>query len=236
MSYQIDLVEINERLEGKSPAEILKWAWRTFKPGKIAATSSFQSQSLPLLHLISTFIPELPVLFIDTGFHFPQTLAFRDRLARELGLNILTLKPGENPNPFKWQQGGLYHSNPDLCCYLNKVKPLQEAKKGLDAWVAGIRRDQTQVRTDTPVVSIDDDGLYKICPMATWKREDIWSYIEEWDLTTHPLLTQGYLSIGCAPCTRPVFTGEDERDGRWPGQLKTECGLHIPIKDERVDS
>jgi phosphoadenosine phosphosulfate reductase len=236
MSYQIDLDEINTRFEGESPGEILKWAWRTFKSGKIAATSSFQSQSLPLLHLISTHTPELPVLFIDTGFHFPQTLAFRDRLARELGLNIRILKPGESPNRFKWQHGELYHSNPDLCCYLNKVKPLQEAKKGLDAWVTGIRRDQTQMRADTPVVSIDEDGVYKICPMATWKREEIWSYIQERDLSTHPLLTQGYLSIGCAPCTRPVFSGEDERDGRWLGQLKTECGLHIHLKDERVDS
>ena len=235
MLHNIDLTELNAKFESTSPGRILEWAWRTFKAGKIAATSSFQSQSLPLLHLVSKITPDLPILFLDSGFHFPETLAFRDRLARELGLNIHIVRSKTGPNRFIYQNGELYHRNPDLCCYINKVKPFRDAKKDLNAWITGIRRDQTQVRADTPIISIDEDGLYKICPMATWTRDDIWSYIHERQLPEHPLLAQGYLSIGCAPCTRPVRSGQDDREGRWPDHIKTECGLHIPIKDESVD-
>ena len=173
-----------------------------------------------------------------TGFHFPETLAFRDQLARLLNLNILNLRPQGDSGRYKRQNAELYRQDPDLCCYINKVKPLQDAKKHLKAWITGIRRDQTTARADTPILSLDQDGLYKICPMATWTREDIWSYINKHQLPSHPLLGQGYLSIGCAPCTRPVINAEDERNGRWPGQSKTECGLHLPItlKDRNGDS
>jgi phosphoadenosine phosphosulfate reductase len=237
MSPDIDIAAINANLESESPAEILKWACRTFNPGKIAATSSFQTQSLPFLHIISQVAPDLSVLFIDTGFHFPETLSFRDQLAREFGLNIKNLRPSSNPSS-KSQRGELYHRDPDLCCFINKVKPLRDAKLGLDAWITGIRRDQTEARSDTPILGVDEDGLYKISPMASWRYTDIWAYIHEHQLPEHPLHAQGYLSIGCAPCTRPVSLGEDERAGRWADRAKTECGLHIPIpiEDKSVDS
>ena len=236
MLSNINLNELNARLEKETTVRILEWAWSTFKEDKLAATSSFQSQSLPLLHMISKAAPELTVFFIDTGFHFPETLVFRDRLALEMGLNIKVLKPEIKSSRIQWQSGELYQKNPDLCCRINKVKPLQEAKKKLNAWITGIRRDQTETRENVPIISIDGDGLYKICPMATWTRDDIWSYINEHELQVHPLFSHGYLSIGCAPCTRPVFPGEEERDGRWPEYIKSECGLHIPIKGESVDS
>jgi len=236
MKPSIDIVGLNSKFETESPGRILEWVWETFDPEMVAATSSFQSQSIPLLHLISRFSPDLPIIFIDTGFHFPETLVFRDRLVRDFGLCIKTIKPETSPNRFKGQTRELYHNNPDLCCYINKVKPLQDAKLKLHGWITGIRRDQTDVRANTSIISVDKDGLYKICPMATWTRDDVWSYINEHELPVHPLLSQGYLSIGCAPCTKPVLLGEGEREGRWPDHIKNECGMHISIENESVDS
>jgi phosphoadenosine phosphosulfate reductase len=223
---ELNVGSVNERFEGAAPHEILAWAWDAFKP-VIASTSSFQTQSLPLLYIISQIAPEMPIFFLDTGFHFPETLAFRDQLAERFGLNIVTLKPQVGHDGFKHRYGDLYRHDPDLCCYINKVEPLKRAKEGLKAWVAGIRRDQTPARRNTPIVSIQADGLYKICPLANWTSRDVFQYIHDHDLPDHPLLSQGYLSIGCAPCTRPVSAEGDERSGRWAGFNKTECGLHV---------
>jgi phosphoadenosine phosphosulfate reductase len=222
----IDIEYLNRTFESASPQEILTWAWKTFAP-LIAATSSFQSQSLPLLHMIGQYAPDMPVLFLDTGFHFPETLAFRDQLILELGIRVQNLSASETDDDSRRRYEDLHRTDPDLCCYINKVEPLQRAKAGLRAWVTGIRRDQTEARRNTPIISVDRDGKYKICPMATWTDRDVWRYINEHDLPVHPLLQQGYMSIGCAPCTRPVSAGEDYRAGRWAGQNKTECGLHV---------
>lgn len=228
MTNTLNLQQVNAQLESASPQTILRWAWETFAP-EIAATSSFQSQSLPLLHMIATTVPELPIYFLDTRFHFPETLAFRDQLIHELGLKVITLQPGVDTTTFRRQYGELYRSNPDLCCYINKVEPLRRFKAGLAAWISGIRRDQTEARRHTPIVSRERDGLYKICPLANWTSADVWRYINQHDLPVHPLLSQGYMSIGCAPCTRPIGSNEDERAGRWAGHNKTECGLHIDL-------
>jgi phosphoadenosine phosphosulfate reductase len=222
----IDIEYLNRIFESASPQEILTWAWKTFAP-LIAATSSFQSQSLPLLHMIGQYAPDMPVLFLDTGFHFPETLAFRDQLILELGIRVQNLSAPETDDDSRRRYEDLHRTDPDLCCYINKVEPLQRAKAGLRAWVTGIRRDQTEARRNTPIVSMERDGKYKICPMATWTDRDVWRYINEHDLPVHPLLQQGYMSIGCAPCTRPVTAGEDYRAGRWAGRNKTECGLHV---------
>ena len=223
---ELNTESVNEQFEGAAPHEILAWAWDSFKSA-IASTSSFQTQSLPLLHIISQVAPEMPIFFLDTGFHFPETLTFRDQLTERLGLNIVTLKPEAGHDGFKRRYGDLYRHDPDLCCYINKVEPLKRAQKGIKAWVAGIRRDQTPARRNIPIVSMQADGLYKICPLANWTSRDIFQYIHDHDLPDHPLLSQGYLSIGCAPCTRPVSAGEAERSGRWSGFDKTECGLHV---------
>ena len=225
---ELDLETINAELEVATPEAILYWAWQQFSPD-IAATSSFQTQSLPLIHMISTTTPAMPVCFLDTGFHFGETLAFRDALMARYGVNVRTLTPEMGHADFYRQHGDLYRTNPDLCCAINKVEPWQRVKAGLAAWVSGIRRDQTDTRRDTPIVSQTRGGQYKVCPLATWTDRDIWSYINRHELPVHPLLSQGYLSIGCAPCTRPVGDGEDARAGRWAGQAKTECGLHIDI-------
>ena len=225
---ELDLLTVNFKFEKASPQEILLWAWDTFKPS-IAVTSSFQSQSLPLLHMISENVPDMPILFLDTGFHFPETLVFRDFLIQKYHLNVRNLKPEMGHDGFKRNHGDLYRRNPDLCCFINKVDPLRKAMQDLQGWVSGIRRDQTDTRRNVQIVTLQSDGLYKICPLAYWNREDIWRYINDHNLPEHPLLTQGYLSVGCAPCTRPVYPGEDERAGRWAGNTKTECGIHIPV-------
>ncbi len=229
----IDLERVNRALDGASPADVLRWAWETFGPS-IAASSSFQSQSAPLLHLIATTVPELPVLFLDTGFHFQETLAYRDQLADDFGLNLVVLRPGMGHEGFRRRYGELYRRDPDLCCYLNKVEPMERALDGQRAWISGIRRDQAPTRADTPLVSRLDSGLYKVCPMAEMTRRDVWAYAQRHGFGEHPLLSRGYVSVGCAPCTRPVWDdGDDERSGRWAGRGKTECGLHTDLGTER---
>lgn len=225
---ELDLEVLNQRFETASPQEILAWAWETFNP-RVAASSSFQTQSVPLLHMIAQAAPQMPIFFLDTGFHFPETLAFRDRLVRELNLNVRDLTPEMGHDQFRLQHGDLYLRDPDMCCYINKVEPLERAMLGLEAWISGIRRDQTKERSEAAIVNRQPDGLYKISPMAVWTKRDVWQYLYDHHLPEHPLLAQGYLSIGCAPCTRPVGAGEDDRAGRWAGKDKTECGLHTVL-------
>ncbi len=226
LDAELDLETINAELEVASPQAVLHWAWHHFAPD-IAATSSFQTQSLPLLHMIAGTTPEMAVYFLDTGFHFAETLAFRDALMAEMCVKVITLTPEMGHARFRQRHGELYRSNPDLCCYINKVEPWQQVKSGLRAWISGIRRDQTENRRNTPIVSQTRDGRFKVCPLATWTERDIWRYINEHNLPVHPLLSQGYMSIGCAPCTRPITEAGDSRSGRWAGQAKTECGLHL---------
>jgi phosphoadenosine phosphosulfate reductase len=223
---QIDVHELNQRLKGASSVVILKWVWSTFGD-RAAATSSFQTQSVPLLHLIAQTTPEMPVLFLNTGFHFPETLEFRDRLEDEFGLHVCSLEPRLGHDGFQERHGDLHRRDPDLCCHLNKVQPLNDALEDYNVWVAGIRRDQTEARTETPVIQWRDEDTLKVCPMVEWTSKDVWTYINEYDLPAHPLFQEGYYSIGCAPCTQPPGQNGDARDGRWAGKNKTECGLHV---------
>ena len=231
-----DLARLNDAFEKAHPIEILRWAVETFWPD-IAASSSFQTQGLPLLHMISRVKPDLPVIFLDTGYHFPETLAFRNQLVHKWNLNLQVVRAALPRDEFVRQHGeDLYRRDPDLCCYINKVEPMQRAIAGLQAWISGIRRDQSPTRANIPILERMPQGVVRIHPMAAWTRQDIWQYVHEHNLPEHPLLAQGYLSIGCAPCTRPVKTGEeDERVGRWAGREKTECGLHTLLRAKVVD-
>lgn len=227
-----ELAQLNQKLERQHPREILRWAVTEFWPD-VAASSSFQTQGVPLLHMIAQTTPALPIIFLDTGYHFPETLLYRDQLVARWNLNLQVVRA---TSPNKRRDGGqqvqdLYRTDPDLCCYLNKVEPMQRATAHLTAWISGIRRDQSPARANIKIVELRASGLLRIHPMATWTRKDIWQYIHDHNLPEHPLLAQGYLSIGCAPCTRPVFDGEDERAGRWNGHQKTECGLHTLLRD-----
>lgn len=224
---RVDLDLVNEELKQASAVEVLQWAMNTFGE-RIAATSSFQTQSVPLLHLISQTVPQMPVLFIDTGFHFGDTLAFRDSLQKQLKLNIVPVRPKRLVQRDR-QGRPLYSSDPDLCCYHHKVAPLDAALKQYDALISGVRGDQTAHRASLQTIERDKKGHFRIHPLLKWTKRELWAYVDEFNLPAHPLFSEGYLSIGCKPCTRPVFEGEDERAGRWAGQQKTECGLHTQL-------
>lgn len=226
---EIDLAHLDRLLEALGAAESLVWAWRTFRP-RMVASSSFQTQSLPLLHLISEHVPELPVLFLDTGFHFQETLAYRDHLTERLGLELRVIGSGPGHKGTLESADELYRTDPDLCCYARKVEPLERTLAEVRAWTVGIRRDQTAQRGDTPIISRRSDGLFKICPLAAWTADEVRAYISRYDLPEHPLEKLGYRSVGCVPCTRPVRIGEEDRAGRWSGSAKTECGLHLPLE------
>jgi phosphoadenosine phosphosulfate reductase len=231
-----ELGTLNAQFEGTDPLDILQWAADQYLP-KLAATSSFQTQSVALLHLISRARPEIPIIFLDTGYHFPETLAYRDQLVERFGLTLRIVHPAMTPADVVKRHGdALYRSDPDLCCYINKVEPMQRALAGLDAWITGIRRDQTANRAAAQPVEQLPDGRIKVNPLVAWTREDLWTYINRHKLPAHPLFSQGYLSVGCAPCTTPVTPGEDERSGRWAGRPKSECGLHTDALNRKQDS
>ena len=224
-----DIPHFNARFENASTAEILQWAWDTFG-SRVAASSSFQTQSLPLLHLIAQICPTMPVIFLDTGFHFPETLAYRDELQARLGLNVVIARPIIEKSQLIATYGeGLYRCDPDLCCYINKVEPMRRALAGFEAWVSGVRRDQTNHRQGLNVLENQSSGPLKIYPMLNWTRAQVHAYIDQHQLPPHPLTAAGYRSIGCVPCTRPVLPGADERSGRWADNDKEECGLHLPV-------
>jgi phosphoadenosine phosphosulfate reductase len=226
MLSKSELEKRNSQFEGESPEAILAWAWETFG-GELAATSSFQTQSVPLLHIVSKTVPKLPILFLDTGFHFPETLQFRDELIKRYKLNVVNVYPQVGHDKFIREYGELYKRDPDMCCYINKVEPLKRALGNYNAWITGIRRDQTKNRRDIKIVSYQPDtDLYKICPLATWTDRRIWQYHNKYKLPEHPLFSRGYLSVGCAPCTRPAFDDDGNRSGRWEKFEKIECGLH----------
>jgi len=183
--------------------------------------------------MVSQICPDLPIIFLDTGFHFPETLRFRDELQQRFGLNVVNVQSAvEKAQLLKKYGEALYSRDPDLCCYINKVGPLQRAinEMGLDALISGVRRDQTRHRGSLRVLEQQETGLLRIHPVINWTRDDLFDYIERNGLPAHPLYGQGYTSIGCAPCTRPIRPGEDERAGRWAGTSKKECGLHLDWK------
>ncbi len=216
-------------MAGATPEELLHWAWTTFQ-GRVAISSSFQTQSVPLLHLASRVCPDIPIIFLDTGFHFPETLAFRDQLRARLGLNLDIVHPVISQSQLLARYGeGLYRCDPDLCCYLNKIEPMERALSGLSAWVAGVRRDQSKHRQNLTAIEVQRSGVLKIHPMLDWTNAQILAYIEAHDLPHHPLYAQGYRSVGCAPCTIPVMLGVDDRAGRWAETDKEECGLHLNL-------
>ena len=193
---------------------------------KCFVTSSFQTQSVPLLHIISKVDNTIPVYFIDTAFLFAETYQFKEKLQRELKLNIIDIK---SPIPHSQQldSNGFFHyaSNPDHCCYLNKVMPLDSLLKENNVWMTGVRKDQTLNRATMEMEEPCKFGSIVFRPMLEWTSKDIYDYIREYDLPKHPLEKSGYVSIGCVPCTT-IGIGMDNRESRWQGQNKTECGLH----------
>ncbi|CAH1660492.1 Phosphoadenylyl-sulfate reductase (thioredoxin) [Hyphomicrobiales bacterium] len=209
-----------------APEAVLREAIARF-PGELALVSSFGAESAVLLHMAAAIDRHLPVVFVDTLRLFPETLAYRDTLVARLGLaDVRTVGPQravmEQADP--WH--ALFNVDPDRCCHLRKVEPLAEALVPFAAWITGRKRYQATTRTALAVVEADDTHI-KISPLASWGAPEISAYMRAHDLPIHPLVAQGYPSIGCAPCTTQVAPGEDPRAGRWRGQGKVECGIHV---------
>lgn len=221
--------KFSNEFETWTPQKIIAWAADRFCP-YMAMSSSFQTQSMPLLHMATRIIPDLPILFIDTGYHFWDTLLFREKIAHEWNLNIIDLRRAPRWDSFVRRNARtLPLEDPNLCCYLHKVEPMQIALKGYRAWISGIRRDQTAIRAKANFLELQENGLLKINPLLNWKKDDVNAYIKEHNLPAHPLYEKGYRSIGCAPCTIAIGVNDDERAGRWAGRGKVECGLHTSM-------
>ncbi|MFF0711379.1 phosphoadenylyl-sulfate reductase [Streptomyces bauhiniae] len=224
-----ELRELAERagreLEDAPALEVLRWAVDTFGE-KFCVTSSMEDAVVA--HLASRVRPGVDVVFLDTGYHFPETIGTRDAVDAVMEVNVVTLTPEKTVAEQDAEHGPRLHDrDPDLCCALRKVRPLEAGLTGYQAWATGLRRDESPTRANTPVVGWDARRRkVKVSPIARWTQDDVDAYVAEHGVLTNPLLMDGYASVGCAPCTRRVLEGEDARAGRWAGRGKTECGLH----------
>jgi phosphoadenosine phosphosulfate reductase len=217
--------EAGARLAGAGPTEVLRWAAGEFGD-RLCIASSMGDAVLP--HLASAVLPGIAVLFLDTGYHFAETIGMRDAVAAMLPVTVHTILPRRTVAEQDAEYGPKLHDrDPDRCCALRKVEPLARALEPYTAWASGVRRDESPTRADTLAVEWDPRrGMVKVNPMAYWTEADVEAYIAEHGILVNPLGYDGYPSIGCAPCTRRVAAGEDARAGRWSGTGKTECGLH----------
>lgn len=196
----------------------------------VCVTSSFQAEDMVVLHLVRAFLPDVPVIFLETGYHFPETLAYRDRMSDAWGLNLINVLPEHTVAEQEAEFGILHQTAPDQCCKLRKVGPLFRALEGYRLWVTGLRREQSKSRANLQIEEAftlpSGHTLQKLNPLAEWTTRDVWHYAGEHDIPLLPLYELGYSSIGCAPCTSLPSDPNDPRSGRWKGQ-KLECGIHI---------
>ena len=225
-----DADALNARFAGVASQEMLGTVLREGLAGRIAAVSSFGAESAVLLHLIASIDPAVPVLFLETGKHFPETLAYRDEITARLGLtNLINLTPDPALLAKRDESGLRWSYDPDGCCEIRKVLPLVGALAGFDASFTGRKGFQSATRAGLARFELDStdvQGRLKVNPLADWSSDQIASYFAATGLPAHPLVAQGYPSIGCSPCTSMVAPGEDARAGRWKGWDKTECGIH----------
>jgi len=226
-----ELRTLNQRFESAGPLEIVRWALAGSGFREIALASAFQAEGTCIMHMASEIRSDIEVLFLETGFHFAETLAFKEQMADRLGVTVTDLV-GTYTVERQTEEFGerLYERDPTLCCEINKVRPMLEALQKLDAWVTAFRRDSSPTRAGAPILDLYElepgRPMLKINPVANWTRAETLAYLREHDLPHNPLYDLGYTSIGCAPCTRTRFEGEPERAGRWAGLSKWECGIH----------
>lgn len=229
---EADAVERNRLFDGADAATLLRAVLHDGLAGEVAVVSSFGAESAMLLHLVAQVDRATPVLFLETGKHFAETLAYREMLAARLGLtDVRDLRPDPAELARRDASGLRWSYDPDGCCDLRKVRPLARALAGFDATITGRKAFQATTRADLPRFEIDTGdaaGRLKINPLIDWSRADIEAYAAAHDLPPHPLVALGYPSIGCSPCTSIVAPGEEPRSGRWRGWDKTECGIHVP--------
>jgi phosphoadenosine phosphosulfate reductase len=219
---------LNARYKHHSATAVLEHSLKDNDLGQVALVSSFGAESVVLLHLVSVIAPETPVLFIDTRMLFPETLEYQRKLAESLPLcDVRTIRAAQPRLDFEDPDNTLHQFNTDACCHVRKVEPLERALKEFDGWITGRKRYQGSSRQTVDFFEAEGDLRIKVNPLAHWGREDLEEYMVENRLPRHPLVAQGYPSIGCAPCTSKVAAGEDPRAGRWRGSEKVECGIHF---------
>jgi len=225
---QADADALNARFAGGDAGTMLAELFASGELGNIGVVSSFGTESAVLLHIVAQADPGVPVIFVDTLKMFDETLEYRETLIERLGLtNSSVVQPDPDVLTAKDENGLRWSWDPDGCCEIRKVEPLARAKHGLDGWISGRKAFQSVTRQNLPRFEVED-GRLKINPLGDWTKQDLEAWFEEHDLPRHPLEAQGFLSVGCAPCTSKVAPGEDPRAGRWRGWDKTECGIHSP--------
>jgi phosphoadenosine phosphosulfate reductase len=223
-----EIAAANRRLEGAPADVILRWAVGKFFP-RLTMATAFGPEGNCIIHMLAGIEKRVRIFNLDTGYQFPETLELRERIQRRYDIEVELIRPELPVAEYEEEHGGpLYSIRPDQCCHDRKVLPLRRAIVGYDAWISAIRRDQTRDRAQAEVVQWDAKfSLVKINPLLAWTKNDVWKFILEHDVPYNPLHDRNYPSIGCWPCTSPVAPGEDERAGRWAGQKKKECGLHV---------
>jgi phosphoadenosine phosphosulfate reductase len=215
-------------LEALSAEEVVRWAYDEF-PGKLALTCSWQKQSSVLVHMVSELRLDIPVIELDTHLFFRESYETREQLVRRYGLELIRPEIPTIAEQHAAEGPNLWERDPDRCCQIRKVEPLLEALEPYDAWISGIRRDQSPSRAGTPKVEWSERfGVWKLNPLADWDEKRVWAYIAVHEIPYNALHGAGYRSIGCIPCTRPTRSDEEERAGRWAGSDKLECGIHGP--------
>lgn len=220
--------ELRSLAEGEaSPADVVAWVARHFGADAAAVACSMADAALP--HLVAEQLPGVDVLFLDTGYHFAETRFTRDEVGRVLDVRIVDVLPAQTVAEQDAEFGAKLHDrDPALCCERRKVAPLKDALSGYEVWFTGVRREEAPTRANTPLVQWDErNGLVKVNPVAAWTFDDLLDYAGAHQVPVNLLVSNGYPSIGCEPCTKAVAPGEDPRSGRWAGLSKTECGLHV---------
>jgi phosphoadenosine phosphosulfate reductase len=225
----MNVEQIAKVVENLAPEQALDFVLAAKGKARVCITSSFQAEDVTVLHLLRTRIPDVPVLFLDTGYHFPQTYAYRDRLAKEWALHLVNVLPSRTVAEQESAFGILYQSDPTRCCQLRKVEPLLGALEPFDVWFTGLRRDQSPTRKNLKKLELhtlpSGKTLWKVSLLADWNWEHVWNYVRTNDISHLPQYDEGYLSIGCQPCTALPADPTNPRSGRWGG-TKLECGIH----------
>jgi phosphoadenosine phosphosulfate reductase len=224
--------ELNEKFEAAAPQQILRWAIETHGDGA-ALSSSFGGQSAALIHMAIQVNPQIPILFLDTGFLFKETYAFVEELTKKWNLNLRTFKATSAQIAQTKKNLEARQDQSGVCCDDSKVDLMQRSLAGLTCWIAGLRRTQGDTRKDIKIVEEYQSGLIKVHPLANWSGKQLYAYMKEHNLPFHPLWDKGYTSIGCEPCTRPPLSADDERSGRWAGLEKKECGIHTFMQQKQ---
>jgi phosphoadenosine phosphosulfate reductase len=225
-----DVEHLADEFETRSSQDLLAWAVDRFE-GRIMLTCSWQMQSSVLIDMLHQLGANIRVVELDTGLLFPETYETRERLVAKYDLDLERIDPRETVEEQAESEGpDLWRRDPDRCCALRKVEPLERSLVGMDAWITGIRRAQSVTRRDAKVLELDPRGVVKVQPLAGWTDEDVKGYLFAHDVPYNPLHDRGFPSIGCTPCARAIRPGEDSRAGRWADAEKTECGLHLPAQ------